>query len=318
MHSEGVIFDIQRFAVHDGPGIRTTVFFKGCSCRCIWCHNPESLSVKPQIEFYPSRCIGCGRCFEVCPEKAHITEDGEHRIDRGRCTGCGCCAAECFSTALVLKGRKVSVDELLEHILSDRSYYEESGGGVTLSGGEPVLQSEFAVRILAACKKEGIHTTLQTAGNYPFELLESLLPHLDFVMYDIKGFTLRTYQFFVRGDRDRIFENLKLLGEKFRGETAVRTPCVGGVNDTGKEIEAIARMAGELQNIKYYQLIPYHGLAKAKYDALDEKFASQCTAPPPERVRELEDLASRYVTVFNQERGIIPRTQLGISAGLDR
>jgi pyruvate formate lyase activating enzyme len=263
--------------------------------------------VRPQIEFYPSRCIGCGRCFEVCPERAHITRDGKHRIDRGLCTGCGRCAGECFSTALVLKGRKIPAGELLEHILSDRSYYEESGGGVTLSGGEPVLQHEFAAWILAACKREGIHTALQTAGNYPFELLESLLPYLDLVMYDIKGFTLQTYRFFVRGDRDRVFSNLGLLGERFGGETAVRTPCVGGVNDSDKEIEGIARMAGELPNIKYYQLIPYHGLAKAKYDALDEEFASRCTTPPPARIRELEDLASRYVTVFNQERGIIPR-----------
>jgi pyruvate formate lyase activating enzyme len=210
------------------------------------------------------------------------------------------------------------VDELLEHILSDRSYYEESGGGLTLSGGEPVLQSEFAARILAACKKEGIHTALQTAGNYPFELLEALLPHLDLIMYDIKGFALQTYRFFVRGDRDRVFANLKLLGAKFLGETAVRTPCVGGVNDTDEEIGAIARMAGELRNIKYYQLIPYHGLAKAKYDALDKEFAQQCATPPPDRVRELEALASRYVAVFNQERGIIPRAEPEIGTGLYR
>jgi pyruvate formate lyase activating enzyme len=307
MDRKGIIFDIQRFAVHDGPGIRTTVFFKGCSCRCIWCHNPESLSVRPQIEFYPSRCIGCGRCFKVCPEKAHITEDGRHRIDRNLCTGCGRCSGECFATALVLKGRRISAEELLETILSDRSYYEESGGGVTLSGGEPVLQNEFAAWILAACKKEGIHTALQTAGNYPFGQLEFLLPHLDFIMYDIKGFTPETYTFFVGGDRDRIFANIRLLGDRFNGETAVRTPCVGGVNDIDEEIEGIARTAGELKNIKYYQLIPYHGLGKVKYDALDEEFAGQCTTPPPERVRELEDLASRYVTVFNQDRGMIPR-----------
>jgi pyruvate formate lyase activating enzyme len=206
-----------------------------------------------------------------------------------------------------LKGRNISVEELLENILSDRSYYEESGGGVTLSGGEPVLQSEFALQVLGACKKEGLHTALQTAGNYPFEQLEALLPHLDLIMYDIKGFSPETYRFFVRGDRDRIFANLARLGDSFGGETAVRTPCVGGINDADREIEGIARMAGGLRNIKYYQLIPYHGLAKAKYDALDEKFAAQCTTPPPERIKELETLASRYVTVFNQDRGIIPR-----------
>jgi pyruvate formate lyase activating enzyme len=193
----------------------------------------------------------------------------------------------------------------LAAVLSDRSYYEESGGGVTLSGGEPVLQNEFAAGLLAACKKEGIHTALQTAGNYPFGQLEYLLPHLDLVMYDIKGFTPETYTFFVRGDRDRIFENLKRLGETFKGEVAVRTPCVGGVNDTEEEIEGIARVAGGIKNIKYYQLIPYHGLAKVKYDALDEEFARQCATPAPERIRAFEDLASKYVTVFNQDRGFI-------------
>jgi pyruvate formate lyase activating enzyme len=236
---------------------------------------------------------------------AHITEDGKHRIDRDKCTGCGGCAAECFSTALVVKGRKVLLEELLDTILSDRSYYEESGGGVTLSGGEPVLQYAFAAEVLEACKKEGIHTALQTAGNYPFEHLEGLLPYLDFIMYDIKGYKQEIYQFFIKGDRDRIFGNLKMLGEGFKGEVAVRTPCVGGVNDSEEEIEGIARMASGIKNIKYYQLIPYHGLAKVKYDALDEKFAQQCAPPAPEKIRAFEDLASQYVTVFNQDRGFI-------------
>jgi pyruvate formate lyase activating enzyme len=232
-------------------------------------------------------------------------EDGKHRIDREKCTSCGRCAAECFSTALVMKGRSVSLEELLDTIMSDRSYYEESGGGVTLSGGEPVLQNEFAAELLAACKKAGIHTALQTAGNYPFEHLECLLPYLDLIMYDIKGYKQDIYQFFIKGNRERIFENLKLLGEAFKGEVAVRTPCVGGVNDSEEEIEGIARMAGGIKNIKYYQLIPYHGLAKVKYDALDAEFARQCITPAPESIRAFEDLASQYVTVFNQDRGFI-------------
>jgi pyruvate formate lyase activating enzyme len=235
-------------------------------------------------------------------------EDGRHRIHRDKCTGCGRCAAECFSTALVLKGKRISADELLGTILSDRAYFEESGGGVTFSGGEPVLQSEFAAELLAACKKHGLHTALQTAGNYPYERLEFLLPHLDLIMYDIKGYSPEIYQWFVKGDRERVFENLWRLNEEFPGALAVRTPCVGGVNDTEAEIENIARMVGGLKNIRYYQIIPYHGLAKVKYDALDETFANQCTTPPPEKIRALEDLASKYVTVFNQDRGFIKVT----------
>jgi pyruvate formate lyase activating enzyme len=307
MNRGGVIFDIQRFAVHDGPGIRTTVFFKGCNCRCLWCHNPESLLAKPQIEFYPSRCIGCGRCFEVCPQKAHLTEEGGHRIDRERCTGCGRCAAECFSTALVLKGRTVALDELMETLLADRPYYEESGGGVTLSGGEPVLQEEFAGALLGACKAGGIHTALQTAGNYPFSRLEKLLPLLDLVMFDLKAFSPEIYRSAVGAGEGRVFDNLKTLAGSFRGELAVRTPVVGGINDSDEEIEGIARMAGELGNVSYYQLIPYHSLARVKYDALGQAFEDRCKALPPERIRELEDLASRHVRVFNQDRGFILR-----------
>ena len=307
MNTGGVIFDIQRFAVHDGPGIRTTVFFKGCNCRCLWCHNPESLSSKPQLEFYPSRCIGCGRCFEVCPPKAHLAGGGGHWIDRERCTGCGRCAAECFSTALALKGRTVGLDELMETILADRPYYEESGGGVTLSGGEPVLQEEFAGALLGACKEARIHTALQTAGNYPFSRLEKLLPLLDLVMFDVKAFSPEIYRSAVGAEGSRVFETLSTLAGSFRGELAVRTPVVGGFNDSEGEIEGIARMAGELGKVSYYQLIPYHGLAKVKYDALDREFEYRCKAPSPERIRELEDLASRYVRFFNQDRGFVLR-----------
>jgi pyruvate formate lyase activating enzyme len=198
----------------------------------------------------------------------------------------------------------IGAEELMHAILEDRVYYDESRGGVTFSGGEPVLQNEFLAYILESCKKEGVHTALQTAGNYNFGQLEMLLPYLDFIMYDLKGFFPETYSFFVRTDRERVFENLRALAECFQGGLAVRTPCVGGVNDTDEEIEGIARIAGELKNITYFQLIPYHGLAKVKYEALNEEFADQCSTPPPERIRELEDLAARYVTVFNQDRGI--------------
>jgi pyruvate formate lyase activating enzyme len=193
----------------------------------------------------------------------------------------------------------------METLLADRAYYEESGGGVTLSGGEPVLQKAFAAGILSACKAEGIHTALQTAGNYPFSELEPLLPHLDMIMYDIKGFDPEIYSRYIRGSRDRILNNLKYLAKQFPGVLAVRTPCVGSVNDTDEEIEGIARLLAENGNIAYYQLLPYHGLGKAKYDALGEAFADYCYTPPPSRIEELERIASRYVPVFRQDRGII-------------
>ncbi|GHU01584.1 glycyl-radical enzyme activating protein [Spirochaetia bacterium] len=305
MGCEGVIFDIQRFAVHDGPGIRSTVFLKGCSCSCAWCHNPESLAVKPQLEFYPSRCIGCGKCFTRCPDKLHTMQGDTHLIDRAKCSGCGRCAAECFSTALVLKGKKVSSGEIMETLLKDRVYFEESGGGVTLSGGEPALQSEFSAAILSACKREGIHTAIQTAGNYPFEKLEALLPHLDMIMYDIKGFSPDIYANYIRGNREQIFRNLQTLGERFPGVLAVRTPCVGSVNDSEAEIEQITKMLAEIGTVAYYQIIPYHGLGKAKYDALNVPYTEPFYTPPPEKIAAYEKIASRYVPVFNIDKGLI-------------
>ena len=300
----GILFDIQRFAVHDGPGIRSTVFLKGCSCRCGWCHNPESLSVAPQIEFYPSRCIGCGKCFSACPKGAHIMKNDEHVIDREKCIGCGKCADTCYADALVCKGRTATLDDVLQTILADKAYYQESGGGVTISGGEPVLQSDFTLEILKACKDQGIHTAIQTAGNYPFELLESLLPYLDLVMYDMKGFAPEIYKWHIRGNRDQIMGNLLKMDAIFEGEIAVRTPCVGTVNATAQEIEAMAKFIAPLKHLSYYQLMPYHGLGKAKYDALDAHFEQSYQTPTPETIAQLESVAAQYVSVFNIDKGI--------------
>ena len=163
----GLISDIQRFSIHDGPGIRTTVFFKGCNLRCFWCHNPETLALRPELQLYLDRCIGCGACFQACPHGAHVLEDGVHRFLCERCQGCGACAETCFAQALVLVGEWKTVDEVLTEVLRDRAFYETSGGGVTLSGGEPLLQPEFAVALLTACREEGLHTAIETAAQPP-------------------------------------------------------------------------------------------------------------------------------------------------------
>ena len=276
MCQTGTLFDVQRFAVHDGPGIRTTVFLKGCNNRCAWCHNPESLIVRPQIEFYPARCTGCGKCAETC-----------------------------YATALTKKGYNATVDQVMEQILADKPYYEQSGGGVTLSGGEPLLQPEFAREILMRCKQEGIHTAVQTAGNLPFSSIEMVLPYLDMVMYDMKGFAPSIYQWHIHGDRARIMDNLRKIDEVFTGTLAVRTPVIGSVNDTEEEIGAIAGMLKDFKHLSYYQLMPYHALGKAKYDALNEKFEDSYYTPSNERMTELEDLAAQYVTVFNYTRGYL-------------
>lgn len=301
---KGIITDIQRFSVHDGPGIRTTIFLKGCSNACAWCHNPETFTRKPQLEFFPERCLGCGKCFAICPRGVHSLNGGRHAVNHKECIGCGQCAAICYVGALIMTGREVTVGEVMEQLKMDEPYYKRSGGGITLSGGEPVLQWEFAKEILKRCKEDEIHTALQTAGNYDFELLNTLLPYLDLVMYDIKAFNKDIYKKMIHGDRERILDNLEALdlaGIPF----IVRTPVIGSVNDTEQEIEAIATFLGDMKHLWYYMLLPYHGLGKVKYDALSMGYDNSFYTPEKDRMRQLERTAARFVKVYNTETGFI-------------
>ena len=301
----GIIFDIQRFALHDGPGIRTTVFFKGCSNRCGWCHNPESFSPQTQLQYYPKRCINCSRCKNVCLADAHIFIAGRHEFLRDRCTLCGACIENCYSDALVLTGRRISVEEVVREAMEDAPYYKTSGGGVTLSGGEPVLQQEFALELLKSFKDLGVHTNIQTAGNYPFVLIEPLLPYLDMVMFDIKGISGCIYDEHIRGDRERMLENLYALDAAFDAPIIVRTPVVEGVNATMEEIEAIALYIKPLKHLESYRLVPYHGLGRAKYDALGDGYENVYAAPSAEVIAALERTASEHVPVYNLINGFI-------------
>ena len=295
---KGVVFDVQRFTTHDGPGIRTTVFFKGCTARCGWCHNPESLSDRPEIQYYADRCLHCAKCSALCHTGAHrMDETGRHVFDRGSCVSCGLCAGECFSNALVLCGRETDLEEILRQTLDDKAYYDQSGGGVTLSGGEPVLQGDFCEALLKRLKDVNIHTCLQTAGFYPYAFLERLLPWLDLVMYDVKGLSGVIYSEHIHANMRTAVKNLRRLDEN-GVPIVVRTPCIAGVNDSPDEIEAIAGLLSELSNLWYYQLIPYHGLGKVKSDTLGKAFKAYGT-PSKEHLRELERLAARHVRVHD-------------------
>jgi pyruvate formate lyase activating enzyme len=287
----GLIFDIQRFSVHDGPGIRTTVFFKGCSLRCFWCHNPEGLSPKIQIQFNINRCIQCGACITACAEGAHEIIDGLHSYDRPLCKQCGNCVETCYAEALLKVGREVTVQDVMDEVLADRAFYETSGGGVTLSGGEPVLQTEFAKALLTACKTQGVHTAIETAGNVRWDSLEQLLPEIDLVMMDLKIIDPSRHRQFTGVDNTRILENATRLA-KSQMPLHFRTPVVPSVNDSEAEIIEIANFIKGLmqgrRNLIQWELLPFHRLATDKYRSLGYEYqASELSAPSREQMEIL-------------------------------
>ena len=295
---KGIVTNIQRFSIHDGPGIRTTVFMKGCNLRCFWCHNPETLSPRPELQLFPGRCIGCGECFQRCPNRCHIMLDGQRQFLRDLCEGCGRCADTCYAEALVLVGKSMSVEEVVEEVLRDRPFYETSGGGVTLSGGEPLLQLDFAHEILTHCQQQGIHTAIETALNFPWERIAHILPVTDLVMMDIKLLDSERHRECTGVPNERILENARHLGETDK-PLIVRTPIIPGVNDNAVDVGAIADFVATLPNLLYYEILPFHPMAKSKYDSLDLDYrAKELKSPPKEQMDALgQEAARRGITV---------------------
>jgi pyruvate formate lyase activating enzyme len=291
---QGIVTNIQRFSIHDGPGIRTTVFFKGCNLRCFWCHNPETLSPKAQVQFFPERCIGCGECFKRCPHGAHVMVDGQRQYLRERCVGCGACAETCYAQALVLVGEVKTVDEVVEEVLRDRPFYETSKGGVTLSGGEPLLQFDFAYAILERCREEGLHTAIETAAHFPWERVAAILPVTDLVMMDVKLMDAARHKACTGVSNERILRNAERLGREAK-ELIVRTPIIPGVNDNEADVSAIAEFVSTLPNLLYYELLAFHPMGGSKYQSLDMDYrARDLKTPSKEHMDALSDAARRY------------------------
>lgn len=265
---DGIVMDIKRFAVHDGDGIRTTVFLKGCPLRCRWCHNPEGLSVNPVLAFYNEKCVLCGECVKTCPTGAHSidTTTGKHTIDREKCVTCGKCADACLSDALKLCGKKMSVDEVLKIVLEDKIFYETSGGGMTLSGGEPTMQPSFALALLQAAKKENLATALDTCGFAKRETYEALMPFVDKFLFDVKHITREGHIRCTGVPNDLIIDNLRFLSDS-GAAIEIRIPFVPGYNDDDATIDGIGKLLEPL-NITRVKLLPYHGYARSKYDSL--------------------------------------------------
>lgn len=275
----GIVTNIQRFSVHDGPGIRTTVFLKGCNLRCFWCHNPEDINRNPEIQFFAERCIQCGSCVEVCVHGAHLLSEGDHLFRRELCVACGACAEACFARGLILVGTTMTAEQAVAEILQDRAFYASSGGGVTLSGGEPLLQLDFSCAVLAGCREQGIHTAIETAANFPWSRLAAILPYVDLVMMDIKHMDARRHQACTGVSNRRILANAAQLGRQSQ-PLIVRTPVIPGVNDREEDIAAIAAFAATLPNLLYYELLPYHPMAESKYRSLGQLYDAIDLAPP--------------------------------------
>lgn len=269
---EGFVFNIQRFSIHDGPGIRTTVFFKGCPLRCFWCHNPEGIRLQPEIQFFPERCIGCGACLDACRHGAHATE-GESRVyRREQCVACGRCAETCYAGALVLTGRRMTDEEVVAEVLRDRAFYETSGGGVTLSGGEPLLQRDFAAAILARCRAEGLPTAIETAAHCRWQDLAVLLPVTDLVLMDLKLIDPARHREATGVSNERILANARRLVQAGK-PVLFRVPVVPSVNDTPGDIAAIADFVRGLAeevgaSRPSLELLAFHRLAGSKYQSL--------------------------------------------------
>jgi pyruvate formate lyase activating enzyme len=289
---EGLITNIQRFSIHDGPGIRSTVFMKGCNLRCFWCHNPEDMRPYQEIQFFPERCIACEACADECPHHAHIfTGEGVHVYMRELCTACGTCISQCFANGLVMVGTRVTADQVMAEVMQDVAFYHSSGGGVTLSGGEPLLQLDFACAVLDRCREAGISTAIETAANLAWSRLATILPRLDLVMMDIKHMDSATHQEVTGVPNERILTNAKRLGRQ-RQPLIVRTPVIPGVNDNVDSIAAIAGFAARLPNLLYYELLPYHPMATSKYSSLDMDYrAAGLKTPTNELMASLASAA---------------------------
>ena len=271
---QGLLLDIDKFASHDGPGIRTTVFLKGCPLSCIWCHSPESRHVHPELIYQNERCSGCWLCLEECPMEAlSMGQNGDNEaavLDRSLCDACGRCAEVCYPGALKRVGSTVTVGELLTRVQKDIPFFQSSGGGVTLSGGEPARQAKFSYHFLMACQAAGIHTALETTGYARWEVISSLARVTDLFLYDVKFADSESHRRFTGVPNRVILDNLQRLAG-MGSEIHVRVPCIAGVNDSAQQIGAISRLVSQM-GLSQIVLLPYNGAAGAKYEWLGQEY----------------------------------------------
>lgn len=276
---KGSVFNIMRFSVSDGPGIRTTVFFKGCPLSCLWCHNPESLRQGTEIVLRDDRCIQCGECISVCKQGAITSNNGRVVTDRALCIRCGDCVPHCYAEAREQVGRTMTTGEVMQEVLQDRVFYDESGGGVTFSGGEPLLQHEFLFSLLTASKQEGLHTVLDTTGYTTPQILERIAPLVDLFLYDLKMMDDGKHKAYTGVSNRLPLENLRRLAQ-WENEVVLRIPLIPGVNDDLENVRSSGEFLESLPRIHEVHVLPYHTGGEGKYGRLGRTYELSSMNPP--------------------------------------
>ena len=288
----GVVFNIQRYSIHDGPGIRTTAFLKGCPLRCAWCQNPESQILRPEIFFVSENCKGCGTCAQACQQGAIAVVDGLARTDRAKCVGCGECTEVCPNEARNLMGRTATALEVFQELAADEIFYQRSGGGATLSGGEPLAQPEFAMAVFRLCREASIHTALDTCGHAPWETMRQVLEYVDLVLYDLKHMDPEQHKRYTGVSNELILENAKRI-HQLGIPMLARVPVIPGHNDDQENMVATAVfIATELGESTPVHLLPYHRLGETKHERMEQGNKSLAADPPSDE--QMEEMREVY------------------------
>ena len=280
----GTILNIQRFCIDDGPGIRTTVFLKGCPLRCVWCHNPESQAKRNEIMYDAKKCVACGRCAVACPQNFHSVAQN-HTFERELCIGCGDCTEVCPTKALVLYGKSITVDEVYSEVARDKVFYETSGGGVTISGGDPLFQPYFTAELLEMCKENGIHTAIETSGFADERVLLTVLKYCDLVLFDIKETDEERHKQYTGVSLTTILRNLKLVNEK-KIPFIIRAPIIPTLNDRESHFKSLKTIRESMKFCQGIQIMPYHRIGSYKYELLDRKYICNDISEPSKEMIE--------------------------------